>query len=103
MCSSLIRRAAAYYGRVPRGLVLVGLVLILAAPASASHEQFSRIQHVIDGDTVVLANGEHDRGRYAGKLLQASAAARAAHQGLCGARQGTRFDPYRAAATGPAK
>jgi micrococcal nuclease len=184
MCSSLIRRAAAYYGRVPRGLVLVGLVLVLAAPASASHEQLFRIQYVTDGDTVVLANGEHvrlvqidapevyperesygaqaravlrrllppgttvrveadprldqvdrygrllrylfrgpanvnlelvrqgaatvylyrhDRGRYAGTLLQASAAARAAHEGLWGACPGTRFDPYRAADTGPAK
>jgi micrococcal nuclease len=46
---------------VRRGLVLSGLVLLLAAPAGASDAQFFRIQYVIDGDTVVLANGEHVR------------------------------------------
>ena len=47
-----------------RGLVLLGLVLALgslATPAGASSSQFFRIQYVIDGDTVVLANGEHVR------------------------------------------
>ena len=47
-----------------RGLVLLGLVLAvgsLAIPAGASRSQFFRIQYVIDGDTVVLANGEHVR------------------------------------------
>ena len=47
-----------------RGLVLFGLVLALgalAAPAGASRSQFFRIQYVIDGDTVVLANGLHVR------------------------------------------
>jgi micrococcal nuclease len=43
------------------GLVLVGLVLALAASASASRSQFVRVQYVIDGDTVVLANGLHVR------------------------------------------
>jgi len=43
------------------GLVLFGLVLMLTAPASASRTQFARIQYVIDGDTVVLTNGEHVR------------------------------------------
>jgi micrococcal nuclease len=46
------------------GLVLLGLVLALgslATPAGASSSQFFRIQYVIDGDTVVLANGEHVR------------------------------------------
>jgi micrococcal nuclease len=43
------------------GLVLLGLVLLLAAPAAAEPSQFARIQYVIDGDTVVLANGEHVR------------------------------------------
>jgi micrococcal nuclease len=49
---------------VRRGLVLLGLVLALgslAIPAGASRSQFFRIQYVIDGDTVVLANGEHVR------------------------------------------
>jgi micrococcal nuclease len=49
---------------VRRGLVLLGLVLALgslATPAGASSSQFFRIQYVIDGDTVVLANGEHVR------------------------------------------
>ncbi len=44
-----------------RGLVLFCLVLVLAAPAGAGQAQFFRIQYVIDGDTVVLANGEHVR------------------------------------------
>ncbi len=44
-----------------RGLVLFGLVLALATPAAASEAQFARIAYVIDGDTVVLANGEHVR------------------------------------------
>ena len=44
-----------------RGLVLFGLALALAAPASATGAQFARIQYVIDGDTVVLANGAHVR------------------------------------------
>jgi micrococcal nuclease len=167
---------------VRRGLVFFGLVLLLAAPASATERQFFRIQYVIDGDTVVLANGEHvrlvqidapevyperecygaqarsalrrllpagttvrveadprldrvdrygrllrylyrgptnvnlelvregaatvylyghDRGRYAGALLQAGTAARAARRGLWGACPGTPFDPYRVADTGP--
>jgi endonuclease YncB( thermonuclease family) len=43
------------------GLVLVGQVLALAASASASRSQFVRVQYVIDGDTVVLANGLHVR------------------------------------------
>jgi endonuclease YncB( thermonuclease family) len=50
---------------VRRGLVLTGLVLLLAlllAPSGpAAPAQFFRIQYVIDGDTVVLANGEHVR------------------------------------------
>jgi micrococcal nuclease len=61
MCSSLIGSRAAYYGHVRRGLVLFGLVCALAAPSAASQAQFFRIQYVIDGDTVVLANGEHVR------------------------------------------
>jgi len=168
---------------VRHGLVLIGLVLLLAGPAGASSAQFARIQYVIDGDTVVLANGEHvrlvqidapelrgrecygaeartvlrrllppgttvrvepdprldqvdrygrllrylfrgptnlnlelvrqgaatvwfydhDRGRYAGQLLAAALAARAAHQGLWAACPGTPFDPYHAADTGPAR
>ena len=43
------------------GLVLFGLVLVLAVPASASRAQLARIRYVIDGDTVVLANGQHVR------------------------------------------
>ncbi len=43
------------------GLVLIGLLLVLAAPASSAPGPFVRIQYVIDGDTVVLANGEHVR------------------------------------------
>ena len=45
------------------GLVLFGLVLALAvlAPASASRSQLARVRYVIDGDTVVLAGGEHVR------------------------------------------
>jgi micrococcal nuclease len=61
MCSSLIGSRGAYTAPVRRGLVLFGLVLALAATASASDKQFFRIQYVIDGDTVVLANGEHVR------------------------------------------
>ena len=61
MCSSLICSGGAYTAGVRRGLVLVGLLFALAAPASASQAQFFRIQYVIDGDTVVLANGEHVR------------------------------------------
>jgi micrococcal nuclease len=161
------------------GLVL--LALLLASTAGAATAQFARIQYVIDGDTVVLNNGEHvrlvqidapevqqrecygaaarallrglappgttvrveadprldqvdrygrllrylfrgplnlnlelvrqgaatvwfydhDRGRYAGQLLQASLAARAAHRGLWGACPRTPFDPYHSANTGP--
>ena len=44
---------------------------------------------------------DHDRGRYAGQLLQAGLAAQAAHRGLWGACPGTPFDPYHAADTGP--
>ena len=48
-----------------RGLVLIGLVLLLALllapPGLSAPAQFFRIQYVIDGDTVVLANGEHVR------------------------------------------
>ncbi|HZO62906.1 MAG TPA: thermonuclease family protein [Gaiellaceae bacterium] len=44
-----------------RGLVLLGLLLALATPAGASRAQFARIAYVIDGDTVVLSNGEHVR------------------------------------------
>jgi micrococcal nuclease len=43
------------------GLVLLGLVLLLAAPAATAPGQFSRIAYVVDGDTVVLSNGEHVR------------------------------------------
>jgi micrococcal nuclease len=43
------------------GLVLLGLALVLAAPSAATPAQFARIAYVIDGDTVVLANGEHVR------------------------------------------
>jgi micrococcal nuclease len=165
---------------VRHGLVLIGLVLLLAGPAGASSVQFARIQYVIDGDTVVLANGEHvrlvqidapelrerecygaqarnllrrllppdttvrvepdprldpvdrygrllryvfrgpanlnlelvrqgaatvwfydhARGRYAGPLLAAALAARAAHRGLWAACPRTPFDPYHAADTG---
>jgi endonuclease YncB( thermonuclease family) len=49
---------------VRRGLVLLCVVLALGAltvPAGASRSQFFRIRYVIDGDTVVLANGEHVR------------------------------------------
>jgi micrococcal nuclease len=43
-------------------LVLLGLGVLLAAPASsAAPVQLARIAHVVDGDTVVLANGEHVR------------------------------------------
>lgn len=171
-------------GPVRRGLVLLGLVLALAAPAGATQTQFFRIQYVIDGDTVVLAGGvhvrlvqidspevyperecygaqaraalrrllpagttvrveadprldqvdrygrllrylyrgptnvnvelvrqgaatvyfyAHDRGRFAGSLLRAGTAARAAHRGLWGACPSTPFNPYRAADTGPAR
>ena len=182
------------------GLALLGLVLLLAASsaaaplaslfarrwalpadAAAGTPQFARIAYVIDGDTVVLANGEHvrlvqidapevrerecygaqaraalrrlappgstvrvegdprlddvdrygrllrylfrgpvnvnlelvregaatvwfyhhDRGRYAGALLPAALAARAAHRGLWSACPRTPFDPYHAANTGP--
>ena len=183
MCSSLIGSGGAYTGPVRRGLVLLGLVLALAAlalPAGASRSQFFRIQYVIDGDTVVLANGlhvrlvqidtpelrggecygaqarallrrlippgttvrveadprldqvdrygrllrylfrgptnlnlelvrqgaatvwfyDHDRGRYAGALFQASLAARAAHRGLWGACPANAVRPYHAANTG---
>jgi endonuclease YncB( thermonuclease family) len=61
MCSSLIGSGAAYYGQVRRRLVLLGLVLVVAVPASASSSQVARIQYVIDGDTVVLTNGSHVR------------------------------------------
>jgi micrococcal nuclease len=44
---------------------------------------------------------DHDRGRYAGQLLQAALAARAAHRGLWGACPRTPFDPYHGAHTGP--
>jgi micrococcal nuclease len=161
------------------GLVL--LALLVASTAGAATTQFARIQYVIDGDTVVLANGEHvrlvqidapevqerecygaaaravlrrlappgttvrveadprldqvdrygrllrylfrgplnlnlelvrqgaatvwfydhDRGRYAGQLLQAALAARAAHRGLWGVCPRTPFDPYHGAHTGP--
>jgi endonuclease YncB( thermonuclease family) len=161
------------------GVLVAALVLVL--PAAAGTAQFARIQYVIDGDTVVLANGEHvrlvqidtpevqerecygaaarsllrrlappgatvrveadprldqvdrygrllrylfrgplnlnlelvrrgaatvwfyrhDRGRYAGALLRAAQAARAAGRGLWGACPGTPFDPYHAADTGP--
>ena len=40
---------------------MLGLVLLLAASASAQPGQFFRIAYVIDGDTVVLSNGEHVR------------------------------------------
>jgi endonuclease YncB( thermonuclease family) len=47
---------------VRSGLVLLGLVFLLGAlPASAALTQFARIAYVVDGDTVVLANGEHVR------------------------------------------
>src|SRR3954447_21516297 len=36
-------------------------MLLLAGSADAGPSQFFRIQYVIDGDTVVLANGEHVR------------------------------------------
>ena len=41
--------------------VLLALVLLLATSASAQTGPFARIAAVIDGDTVVLANGEHVR------------------------------------------
>ena len=44
-----------------RGLALFAVALALATPAWASRAQFVRIQYVIDGDTVVLANGAHVR------------------------------------------
>lgn len=44
---------------------------------------------------------DHDRGRYAGQLLQAGLAAQAAHRGLWGVCPGTPFDPYHSADTGP--
>ena len=44
-----------------RGLVLFGLVLALAVRAGAARSQLFRISYVIDGDTVVLTNGEHVR------------------------------------------
>jgi micrococcal nuclease len=173
------RRAAYYSARVRLGVLVLALVLVL--PAAAGTAQFARIQYVIDGDTVVLTNGEHvrlvqidtpevqerecygaaarsllrrlappgttvrveadprldqvdrygrllrylfrgpvnmnlelvrrgaatvwfyghDRGRYAGTLLRAAQAARAARRGLWGACPGTPFDPYHAADTGP--
>ena len=170
-----------------RGLVLIGLVLLLALllapPDLSAPAQFFRIQYVIDGDTVVLANGEHvrlvqidspelrgsecyggqaravlrrmlppgttvrveadprldqvdryghllryiflgptninlqlvrvgaatvwfydhDRGKYAGALLQAGLAARATHRGLWGVCPGTPFDVYHSADTGPGR
>jgi endonuclease YncB( thermonuclease family) len=46
---------------VRRGLVLCGLVVFLAAPASASRTQLVRIDYVIDGDTIVLTSGAHVR------------------------------------------
>jgi micrococcal nuclease len=61
MCSSLIRRGGAYYAAVRYGLVAFGLVLLLAAPAAATEHQLFRVRYVIDGDTVVLENGEHVR------------------------------------------
>jgi endonuclease YncB( thermonuclease family) len=163
------------------GLVLLGLVLLAAAPAGATRSQFFRVHYVIDGDTIVLANGEHvrlvqidapevypepecygarartvlqrlippgttvrveadprldkvdrygrllryiyrgptnvnielvregaatvwfyghDRGRYAGALLQANRDARAAYRGLWKACPTTPFDPYHGADTG---
>ena len=41
--------------------MLLGLALVLAASSAAAPGQFARIAYVIDGDTVVLANGEHVR------------------------------------------
>jgi endonuclease YncB( thermonuclease family) len=46
---------------VRRGLVLCGLVVFLAAPASASRTQLARVDYVIDGDTIVLTSGAHVR------------------------------------------
>jgi endonuclease YncB( thermonuclease family) len=44
------------------GLALLGLLLLLAAStSSAAPAQPARIGYVSDGDTVVLANGEHVR------------------------------------------
>jgi micrococcal nuclease len=40
---------------------LVVLALLVVSAAGAATAQFARIQYVIDGDTVVLANGEHVR------------------------------------------
>jgi micrococcal nuclease len=42
-------------------LVLLGLALVLATTSAAAPAQFARVAYVIDGDTVVLANGEHVR------------------------------------------
>jgi len=42
-------------------LFLAMVALVVAASAGAGTTQFARIQYVIDGDTVVLANGEHVR------------------------------------------
>lgn len=44
-----------------RLLPLLALALVAASAGSAATTQFARIQYVIDGDTVVLANGEHVR------------------------------------------
>jgi endonuclease YncB( thermonuclease family) len=46
---------------VRRGLVLCGLVVFLATPASASRTQLARIDYVIDGDTIVLTSRAHVR------------------------------------------
>jgi micrococcal nuclease len=43
------------------GLALLGLALVLATSSAAAPVQLARIAYVIDGDTVVLANGEHVR------------------------------------------
>jgi endonuclease YncB( thermonuclease family) len=43
------------------GVLVFALVLVLGLPASAATTQFARIQYVIDGDTVALANGERVR------------------------------------------
>ena len=43
------------------GLALLGLVLLLAPASGAAPQPFARIASVIDGDTVLLSNGEHVR------------------------------------------
>jgi hypothetical protein len=68
---------------VRRGLFLLGLAFALASPASASETQFFRIQYVIDGDTVVLANGEHVGSSRSTRRSCAATSATASRHGRC--------------------